>query len=468
MYISFTFLLLLFVVLVMYYILPADRRWISLLLGSAAFYLILDLYGFPLLMFSVTVSYLGSIKIEELRDKDLPLQKRRMVLAGVIILSLCPLIFSRVYNFFSGSFLSEGELFSLLIPLGVSFYSLQIAAYLTDIHSGKTGACRDYLKYFLFITFFPQVVQGPIPRYDLMDELYKGHLFSEDNVIRGFQLITWGFFLKLVIADRAGIFVDEIFAGADDYAGIYVLTAGILYSIQLYTDFSACVCIAKGAAEMFGISLQDNFKRPYFADSVHDFWRRWHISLSAFLRDYIYIPLGGSRKGRIRKYINIMITFLVSGIWHGAGLHYLFWGFMHGVYQIAGDIIKPFRNRFINTIVTFFMVMAAWIVFRAESLSKGLKMILSVFVRIDPDSMAMGPLLLENFEMTDWVILSASLTILIIVSLLQERGVVIREKILSRPAPVRGAVYLGAIIVNILFGEYGEGFDAGGFIYAGF
>lgn len=468
MYISLRYLILLSAVLIVYYAMPREKRWIALFSGSIVFYCISDIYGLPLLLFSAVISYFGAIAIEKEIDRGSPVRRRRLVLILFITLSLIPLIFTRILLWLSTKTPYDGKLFSLIIPLGISFYSLQIVSYLCDIHKGKTRANKDFIKYLLFITFFPQIVQGPIPRYDLMDGLYEGHLFSEKNAVRGFQLILWGFFLKLVIADRAGVFVDLIFTEAEKYAGLYVLVAGILYSIQLYTDFSSCVCIAKGSAEMFGIPLNDNFMRPYFAVSVKDFWRRWHITLSAFLRDYIYIPLGGNRKGRVRKYINIMITFLISGIWHGAGLHYVFWGFMHGAYQIAGDIVKPFKNRVINTLITFFLIMTAWIVFRAESLSKGLKMVVSIFINTNPGAVSGGPLILEGFAIADWIILILAVIILIIVSSLQEKGIEIRERILLRTAPVRGVLYFACIIITILFGEYGEGFDAGSFIYAGF
>ncbi len=468
MYISLRYLLLLLAVLIVYYALPREKRWISLFSGSIVFYCISDIFGLPLLLFSAVISYIGSIVIEKQIENGAVLKRRRQVLAFFIILSLLPLFLTRIFTWFSGRISYDGKLFSLIIPLGISFYSLQIVSYLCDVHNGKTHANKDFIKYLLFITFFPQIVQGPIPRYDLMDELYEGHLFSEKNIVRGFQLILWGFFLKFVIADRAGIFVDHVFMEYENYAGLYVLMAGVLYSVQLYTDFSSCVCIAKGSAEMFGISLNDNFKRPYFAVSVKDFWRRWHITLSGFLRDYVYIPLGGNRKGRNRKYINTMITFLVSGIWHGTGLHFVFWGFMHGVYQIIGDIIKPVKSRVISTVITFFFIMTAWIVFRAESLSKGLKMVISIFVNINPGAVSAGSFILESFTLTDWIILISAVILLIIVSLVQERGVEIRDHILLRPAPVRGALYFACIIITILLGEYGEGFDAGSFIYAGF
>lgn len=448
MFISLQYVLLLSAVLILYYILPMNIRWVSLLMGSLAFFFYEDRMGLPLLLAVTVISYFSARIIER--------NKAGWILILSVALILLPLLLTRTFVRFTG--------LSLIAPLGVSFFTLQIISYLVDVYSGKTEASTSFPKYLLFITFFPQILQGPIPRYDLMDELWKGHSFSEEKAVKGFQLILWGFFLKLMIADRAGIFVDGVYADYASLSGTEILIAGILYSIQLYTDFSSCVCIAKGSAEMFGITLGENFMHPYFSDSVKDFWRRWHISLSMFLRDYIYIPLGGSRKGRIRKYLNILITFFVSGLWHGGGLNFIFWGLLHGVYEIAGDVIKPVKSR----IVTFLFVMLAWIIFRAESLMKGLDMIRSIFTRFDISVLFNGALITEDLPVTEWMILLSAILILFIVSLIQERGQVIRDRILSFPHVVRGTIYIAAILGVILFGKYGSGFDAGSFIYAGF
>ncbi len=467
MFISLNYLIFLTAALVLYYIFPYRYRWFILLSGSILFYLSISFRTLPLLILIVTVSYFGSLLLEK--------NKSRSLFFVICVLLLLPLLLTRTF-----SRITELSIFA---PVGVSFFTLQIIAYLSDVRSGKTNVERNYLKYLLFISFFPQILQGPIPRYSLMEDLCKGHSFDEKKIIKGFMLITWGFFLKLMIADRAGIFVDTVYADIERYGGTYIFVAGILYSLQLYTDFSSCVCIAKGSAEMFGISLPENFSRPYFSGSVKNFWRRWHISLSLFLRDYVYIPLGGSRKGRIRRYFNLMATFFVSGIWHGGGLNYIFWGLLHGVYEILEELLKSTwerigiitgfhghrrLKRIINIFITDYFIMTAWIIFRAESLSKGLKMLWNMLTRFNPWILFNDSLIMDNFETSDWNILILSGTVLFLMGLLQEKGVNIRERILGYPALLRGSLYMGAILVCIVFGEYGAGFEAGSYIYAGF
>ncbi|MDE7268559.1 MAG: MBOAT family protein [Lachnospiraceae bacterium] len=332
--------------------------------------------------------------------------------------------------------------------------------------------------------FFPQIVQGPIPRYgQLGEQLYQGHRFDEKCFVKGVQLILWGFFLKLMITNRSAIIVNTIFDNPQKYAGWYVAVGGVLYSLQLYTDFLACITISQGVAGVFGIELVDNFKRPYFSTSVKEFWRRWHISLSEWLRDYIYIPLGGSRKGKIPKFINLIITFLVSGIWHGSGIKFLFWGLMHAVYQIVGEITANIKNRMyiriglpeqsgvrtaIKRLGVFVWVTLAWIVFRADSLKNGLLMIKSLFTVYNPWIFFDDELLKMGLDWKEWCILTVSTVILISVSRKQEKGLHIRTLILNNPFYVRWGIYIFAVIIIMIFGIYGIGFNAQDFIYGGF
>ena len=195
-----------------------------------------------------------------------------------------------------------------LVPVGIAFWSMQLIAYSVDIYKDEIEPEKNFLKFLLFVSFFPQIIQGPIPRYaQLSGQLTEGKRFDECKFVKGFMLVLWGFFLKLCIADKAGIIVDTVFNNYPAYCGMYVLVAGVLYSLQLYANFLACTSITQGISGLFGISIISNFNHPYFSASIKDFWRRWHISLSSWLRDYVYIPLGGSRKGRLRKFINLLI-----------------------------------------------------------------------------------------------------------------------------------------------------------------
>ncbi|MGO5207923.1 MBOAT family O-acyltransferase [Bacillota bacterium LCP21S3_F9] len=340
------------------------------------------------------------------------------------------------------------------------------------------------LKYALFISFFPQILQGPIPRYEyLSHQLIEGNEFDPDNIQRGFQLILWGFFLKYMIADKAGVVVNTVFDNASAYSGLYYAVAGSLYSLQLYTDFLACTTLSKGAAVLFGIRLPENFNHPYFANSIRDFWRRWHISLSTWLRDYIYIPLGGNRKGKGRKYLNLVITFLISGVWHGGTLKYMFWGFLHGVYQIVGEMTYKIRDHIcmvfgldydsklknvLQTIVTFIFVTLGWIIFRADTLQNGLHMIRSIAVDFNPWVLSGTYLFNMGLSQNECVILMISVLLLFGVSLLQERGYKIGESVMNLHVVFRYVIYLAGILIVMIYGTYGFGFNASDFIYRGF
>ena len=338
------------------------------------------------------------------------------------------------------------------------------------------------MKYALFISFFPQIVQGPIPRYEqLGKQLYAGHRFDERGFCSGIQMILWGFFLKMMIADKAAVIVNTVFDHPKAYQGGYVLAAAVMYSIQLYADFLSCVCLAQGCAELFGIRLSDNFRHPYFAESVKDFWGRWHISLSSWLRDYVYIPLGGNRRGKLRKYVNIGLTFLVSGIWHGARNKYIGWGLMHAGYEIGGDLTADMQRRiyrklhlentaalrYIRRAWTCFWVMLAWIIFRAGNLKTGLFMLYNMFAVYNPWIFWNDSLLQLGLGWKDWTVLAVSIAILIKVSILQESGSV-RDRIAAWPLPFRWGLYILAVMTIVLCGSYGWGYNASDFIYGGF
>lgn len=316
-----------------------------LLAGSAAFYYKLSGKDWRVFGLTLLMSYFMGLALDYMRCTGKSILARRLVLAGSVVAVALPLVVTKHGNFVLQSLLHRRAV-SWIVPLGLSFYTLQIIAYLADISRGLVRAQKNPGKYALFVMFFPQMIQGPIPRYgQLAPELYEGHGFDEKGFCKGLQMIVWGFFLKLMIADKASVVVNTVFDSWEAYRGCYVLAAGILYSFQLYADFLSCVCLAKGVSELFGIHLTDNFRCPYRAESVKEFWGRWHMSLSSWLRDTIYIPLGGNRKGTVRKYINILVTFMVSGIWHGAGYKYLFWGMIHAAYQIAGDMTGNLQDR---------------------------------------------------------------------------------------------------------------------------
>ncbi len=476
-YTSWTYFVLTAVVLMLYYVVPKKYQWMVLLFGSGLFYYCASVKNpavFLVFLITIGFSFFGGKILGQNKSK-----KMFIIIAGV---SLLPLLIVKGNDFIAkGVFGHPFE--SIVVPLGLSFYSLQIYAYLYDVYQNRTEPQNNILKYALFISWFPQIMQGPIPRYSqLGEQLFSGHEWNTERIVKGLQLVLWGFFLKYLIAEKAAVIVNAVFNQYEMYQGAFVLAAGCLYSIQLYTDFLACVCMSKGVSEMFDIRLADNFMRPYRASSIKDFWRRWHISLSSWLRDYVYIPLGGSRKGTVRKYGNLLITFVVSGIWHGSGYRFILWGIIHAFYQIMGDLLKPFNTKVkqwsgiqkdsiaetvTGRIITFILVMLAWIVFRAESLTAGVKMVSSIFLVHNEWILFDDSLLTLGLDWKEFVLLLVSIYFLFRIESLQEK-MVIRDKIMEQPLFVRWLIYLTAAAVIIVFGTYGFGFQASDFIYRGF
>lgn len=471
-FLSIKFYLFVLMLVCGYYVMPMRHRWQVLLTGSVCFYVWLCRNAWWIFLVTILLVFGMSQGLYRYREK------KSSRFSGALPL-LCAGVTAVPWLLTKGQFSGLG----LAAPLGISFYTLQMISYLVDIYRGDVERPLGFFQYVLYVSFFPQIVQGPIPRYrQLGFQLYEGHPFDERTFTKGIHLILWGFFLKMMIADKAAVIVDKIFGTSAAYEGAYILAAGILYSIQLYADFLACVSIAQGTAGLFGIRLADNFWHPYMAVSVQDFWRRWHISLSTWLRDYIYIPLGGNRKGKLRKYVNIAITFLVSGIWHGIGFRYLFWGMMHAVYQIAGGLTRPLREkiydllkmregdltrRILQRAGTFFWVMLAWIIFRADSLREGIHMIMSMFTTWNPWILFDDSLLNLGLNGKEWIVLILSVLLWIRVSMMQERFC-IRDWILEQHVLFRWTVYIGVILVIFVCGTYGYGFNAQDFIYGGF
>ncbi|MDE7246301.1 MAG: hypothetical protein K2N43_00265 [Lachnospiraceae bacterium] len=476
-YISITFYLFVLAALLLYYILPLKCRWLVLLGGSIFFYWKVMEAGMAMAVILATImaAYGMGLLLERVRNKG--------ILAGAVLLMILPWFCIKNGNYVLEILLHRDGV-EWIVPVGISFYTLQMISYLADVYMGRVAAQKNPAKFILYGMFFPQIVQGPIPRYDrLADQLYSGHRFDERMVVGGFYRILWGFFLKLMIADRAAVVVNEIFDNHYQYVGGYVLVAGVLYSIELYADFAACISISKGVANLFGIRLADNFNHPYLAVSVKDFWHRWHMSLSEWLKDYIYIPLGGSRKGRVRTYINLILTFIVSGIWHGAGLRFVVWGLMHAAYQIVGRLTQNIQRKaakllgleeaagvklWIRRIWTFLCVMTAWIIFRAENLTTGIQMIGSMLRIRNLWIFTNDALLTLGLDWKEWVVLAVSVLILFVVSIKQERGVSFSNMIFRQPVYVRWALYLIAIFGIMTYGVYGMGYDSQAFIYGGF
>ena len=452
------YFLMIAVLSVFYYLVPKQHRYLVLLAGSMLFYYFVSAGRIVLILFfllTTAFAYCMGILLERASDK-----KRIILSIGWAVL-LAPLLVNRARDF-----LLRGQWNSWVLPVGISFYTMQLCAYLSDIAHGKITAQKHFPKFLLFASFFPQIIQGPIPRYEqLSHQLEEGHEFDEQQVTKGIYLILGGLFLKYMIADHAAPVVSAVFENYMSFAGRYIWLADILYSIQLYADFLSCTTMSQGVSLMFGIRLAHNFDHPYFSVSIRDFWRKWHISLSSWLRDYVYIPLGGSRKGTFRKYINLCITFLVSGLWHGGAVQYLVWGLYHAGLQIAESILPQNYERLpkaVRILITDLLVMIGWFFFRAQGLRAAVLMILGLFRCSGTAGWAdLG------IDVYDMAVLAVSCLVLLWAGL-RQRKVSLSDELLKRPLAIRWAACLCLIFAILIFGAYGSGFDPQDFIYGGF
>ena len=342
---SLNFIIFFVAVVVIYYLLPKNSwRKVFLLGASYYFYACFNVAMLAVLLFETVLAY----------GFGLTKNKSVVSLITTIFLLLLPLLCFKYLNFLMGTVgdvlalsgaLVEMPSFELLLPIGISFYTFMAVGYVVDVYKGKIEAEKNLLDFALFIGFFPQIASGPIGRAgQLMPQLKELHPLLYKNITAGAKMMLWGFFMKLVVGDRAGIYVDTVFGNYAHHNGTSLLLATFMYTIQIYCDFAGYSLIAIGCAKMMGIELMENFRRPYFATSVADFWRKWHISLSTWFRDYVYFPCGGSRCSTLKTYRNLMITFLVSGLWHGAAYNFILWGGYHGLNQVFGKLLQPAKD----------------------------------------------------------------------------------------------------------------------------
>lgn len=354
-------------------------RNLLLLAGSYYFYMCWQPKYALLLLTSTAVTYFGALLMERFQ------QRRKTVLVTAIVLNLCILFFYKYFNFVAESLTAFLQVcgmkmtvpgLKVLLPVGISFYIFQALGYLIDVYRKEIPAERNFFTYALFVSFFPQLVAGPIERSkNLLRQFKEDHPFDADFAISGFKLMLWGYFMKLCLADQCSQYVDLVFNNLNDHEGMSTLIASFLFTFQIYGDFAGYTFIAIGCARILGFSLNDNFRRPYFATTITEFWHRWHISLSSWLRDYVYIPLGGSRAGKGKTYRNILLTFLISGIWHGANWTFILWGVLHGAIQCLERLVgwgkKQWTGlrKWAHIAITFMIANIAWVLFRANTLA---------------------------------------------------------------------------------------------------
>jgi len=503
---------------VVYHLFPLRFRWVILLLLSYGFYASRALSGLPFILLTTLSTWLGALAIgriaqrskEQLQaqkatltaDEKKALRQRaksrqRALFYAVFVLNFAILAVLKYTDDVRGWF-GASEL-GLLLPLGISFYTFQSMGYLIDVYNGKYAPERNPFKFALFVSFFPQLIQGPIGRYDqLAPQLTAPHRFDFDNAERGTLLIVWGLFKKLVIADRAFPFVEAVFsAQPGEYGGAIIVLAVLMYSLQQYCDFSGGIELVSGIAELFGIRLAPNFKRPYFAVSLGDFWRRWHISLGSWMRDYVFYPFAltkpmnrlskaakarwGQDVGRaLPAALGNILVFLLVGVWHGATSNYIFWGLYNGLILAFSALAEPAYKRWnaahaqlsaskgfyvLRVVRTFVIVNIGWYFDRCLHGLDAFRMLGVTLTDPRMGQVTMDTLTGLGLPLLDLRILAVCTALLFGVSVAQERGVVVREWVQKRILPIRWAVLIAGVMIVLLMGVWGSGFNEASFIY---
>ncbi len=481
---SFQFLIFFPIVVLLYYVIPDRFKNVWLLLASYYFYMSWNAKYGLLLLFCTLITYGASRVLEGTREK----KKAVFIVSLIMVFSV--LVYYKYFNFlidniryFADTFGMSLKLdnYDIILPVGISFFTFQSAGYLIDVYRGDTKAEKSFLTYALFVSFFPQLVAGPIERSkNLLKQLKTPRRFDYDRAREGFYLMLWGFFMKMVIADRAAILVDNIYGSYTERGGAAIVMATIIFAFQIYGDFGGYSTIAMGAAKILGIELIDNFKSPFLSVSIGDFWARWHISLNDWFKDYVYIPLGGSRKGKLRKHINLMIVFVVSGFWHGARWSYVLWGVLNGVYSIWEEVTMPFRKKVysflnINTrsfghklfrwIITFAFANFAMIFFRAEGAKKAFSMIVHVLKNPRTSSVLAGAQYTYGLDENNFKLLILSIILLMVVDFMKDRGISVRKHIMRQDTWFRVLVAATSVIFIAVFGIWGNAYNAQSFIY---
>lgn len=451
------------VVVFILFVLPGKYRQFWLLIVSYYFYMCWNIKYIFIITTITLITYLGGIVLEKKNNSG----SKKIVFCSCCFLSLLFIFVFKYINFFNDNlrFLlnklgiaTQSRHFDLLLPIGISFYTFQAIGYVIDVYRGEKAE-HNLVKYALFVSFFPQLASGPIERAGHMmkqfEKLAEGKLWDYNRVKNGILLMLWGLFQKIVLADRLALYVDTVYGNYSQYGMITILTAVFLYAFQIYCDFDAYTNIARGTAQIMNIHLMENFHVPYFAENIKEFWARWHISLTSWFRDYLYIPLGGNRKGAGRKYLNTLIVFAVSGLWHGASWNYIIWGFIHGLLLVIYNIFqkkdkkqpKSFSKRLRNIVVTFLFVDVAWFFFRIPTLDMAIG-IVKQMCRVLGDFSTTLTILGTG----DTNLLLVGLIVLLVTDILHSRGVRIREWVSAQEAWFRYGLYVGIICACIYLG----------------
>ncbi len=488
--VSLKFLAFLFATVFIYFIFPRKIRYIWLLAASIGFYYIVSGKLLALLLVECVIAYIVGLVVQEKEGRSIYLRE------GVLACGVASLVLVLALFKYAGFMLETVKKIQVLlnlhvtdlalnivIPLGISFYTFQAIGYIVDCYRGKVPAEKNPLKVILFISFFLQITSGPIERAgNMLPQYTDPKRFSYDNMREGLLLMLWGYFQKIIIADRLTILVDTVFSSYDSMQGTILFLGTIFYTMEIYCDFAGYSNIVVGAAKIMGIELMQNFTHPYLSGSIAEFWRKWHISLSSWFRDYLYIPLGGNRKGYVRKLINILIVFAVSGLWHGAAWRFVVWGILHGMYQIIGSILTPVRDKLVaitwrdrnslshrvfKVAFTFMLVNIGWIFFRAPSFDVALYIIRNMWT-FTPWVITEGGLFNLGLGRMDVMLLIYALALQVGVDILNSRGVCVREVLTRQSIWLRWLVYIVSLAFIVTCGIWGPGYNAASFIYSSF
>ena len=483
---SIDFLLFFPIAVFVYFVVPQRVKYVWLLVCSYYFYMCWNVKYVLLLLLSTVITYASGLLMAYRQDKAW----RRLCLVSSFVINLAILIYFKYANFFitnintvlgHAGMSANVPAVDVLLPVGISFYTFQALSYSADVYKGKTDPERNFVLYALYVSFFPQLVAGPIEKSEaLISQFRESHKWDFDRAREGVLLMLWGYFLKMVVADRIAVYVDLCYSQFGDFGGWYLIVATVLFAFQVYGDFAGYTTIAMGAAWIMGYKLTDNFNAPYASKSIAEFWNRWHISLNRWFIDYVYTPLGGSRKGRLRKYINILVVFIVSGMWHGAGWSYIIWGVLNGMYQITGELLRPVRDwgvkvldldresighKIYQVLATFVLFDFTLVFFRADSTRAALIILKSMFTVHNPGILFDGRLFEAGLDERNFVLMVLCIIVVLIADACKYNGIQIRGIIAKQAMWLRVLVIACSIVFILLFGMWGSGYNAANFIY---